>query len=83
MMGNIEAKIKKTFKKPVTRQTTTPSNGELPPSQMSSFSMSKKSMNENNKGPSITNRMLNLSMVSSASRGSKRDSKTHISSKAL
>ena len=83
MMGNIEAKIKKTFKKPVARQTATPSNGEMPPSQMSSFSMSKKSMNENTKASNIGNRMLNLSMVSSASRGSKRGSNSHISSKAL
>ena len=67
MMGNIEAKIKKTFKKPLTRKATNSTNGEI-----SSFSMGKKSTNDAQRVDAVTAKhMLNFSMVSSASRGSK------------
>ena len=66
-MGNIEAKIKKTFKKPLTRKATNSTNGEI-----SSFSMGKKSTNDAQRVDAVTAKhMLNFSMVSSASRGSK------------
>ena len=65
-MGNMEAKIKKTFKKPLTRKATN-SNGEI-----SSFSMGKKSTNDTQRAEGVTAKhMLNFSMISSASRGSK------------
>jgi hypothetical protein len=66
MMGNIEAKIKKTFKKPITRMGSNLTNGEL-----SSFSMSKKSVADAHREVSKNNKMLSFSMISSASRGSK------------
>ena len=66
-MGNMEAKIKKTFKKPLTRKATNSINGEI-----SSFSMGKKSTNDTQMAEGVNAKhMLNFSMISSASRGSK------------